>query len=249
MADDTEGLFYLALGPIAAILLGAALVPLRGYTTASNFAFVFVALTIVVAELGGRAAAVATALCSALSLDFFLTQPYMKLTIAEKHDAIAVAGLTVCGLIAAAFGRQRGERTDALAAARRQLDLLHAALREGEASEAVESRLSKILRVSRDALPLAAAVVRDERDQVVASSDPADGLRPVPEVVLAPGMLSIPDEGGRIALAFGGRRLGWLDVWRGGGFVRDESRRTLADLARSVAILLAGESPRTPTQD
>ena len=60
--------------------------PLRTYTTASNFAFVFVALTIVVAEMGGRAAAVVTALVSALSLDFFLTQPYMRLTIHEKHD-------------------------------------------------------------------------------------------------------------------------------------------------------------------
>jgi K+-sensing histidine kinase KdpD len=132
MADDSEGLFYLALGPIAAILLGAALVPLRGTTTASNFAFVFVALTIVVAELGGRWAAVATALCSGLSLDFFLTQPYMQLTMYEKHDVIAVAGLTACGLIAAAFGTQRGRRTAALEAARTQLDLLHAVLREGE---------------------------------------------------------------------------------------------------------------------
>src|SRR5207245_6638117 len=107
MADDSEGPFYLALGAIAAILLGAALVPLRGYTTASNFAFVFVALTIAVAELGGRWAAVATALCSGLSLDFFLTQPYMQLTMYEKHDVIAVVGLTACGLIAAAFGTQR----------------------------------------------------------------------------------------------------------------------------------------------
>lgn len=249
MADDSDNLFYLALGPMAAILLGAVCVPLRGYTTASNFAFAFVALTIVVAELGGRAAAVTTALCSGLSLDFFLTQPYMRLTIAEKHDAIAVAGLTLCGLIAAAFGTERGRRTDALAAAHRQLDLLHAALHEGEGSEAVESRLSKILRVSREALPLAAAVVRDERDRVVAASDPADGLRPVPDIVLTPDAFSIPDAGGRIPLAFGGRRLGWLDVWQGGGSAGDESRRTLSDLARSVAILLADESPRVAPRD
>ncbi len=249
MGDDTESLFYLALGPMAGILLGAALVPLRGYTTASNFAFVFVALTIVVAELGGRWAAVATALCSGLSLDFFLTEPYMQLTMYEKHDVIAVVGMTVCGLIAAAFGSQRGQRTAALAAVRGQLDLLHAALREGDATEAVEPRLSKILRVSRDALPLAAAVVRDERDQVLASSDPADERRPVPHAVLHPDALAIPDEGGRIALAFGGRRLGWLDVWRSAGYARDESRRTLSDLARSVAILLAGESARISPRD
>jgi hypothetical protein len=246
MADDSEGLFYLALGPMAAILLGAALVPLRGYTTASNFAFVFVALTIVVAELGGRWAAVATALCSGLSLDFFLTQPYMQLTMYEKHDVIAVVGLTVCGLIAAAFGTQRGRRTAALEAARAQLDLLHAVLREGESSEAIASRLTRILRLSREVLPLAAAVVRDERDEVLASSDPADGRRPVPHTVLQPDTLAIPDEGGRIALAFGGRRLGWLDVWGSGVYTKPESRRTLSDLARSVAILLAVESDRIP---
>jgi hypothetical protein len=249
MADDTERLFYLALGPMAAILLGAACVPLRGYTSASNFAFAFVALTIVVAELGGRWAAVATALCCGLSLDFFLTQPYMRLTIYEKHDVIAVVGLMVCGLIAAAFGTQRGQRTAALAAVRGQLDLLHSALREGDATEAIEPRLSKILRVSRDALPLAAAVVRDEREQVLASSDPADGRRPIPPVVLPPDTLAIPDEGGRIALAFGGRRLGWLDVWRSERYTHAESRRTLSDLARSVAILLAVENDRIPRRD
>jgi two-component system sensor histidine kinase KdpD len=244
MADDSEGLFYLALGPIAAILLGAALVPLRGTTTASNFAFVFVALTIVVAELGGRWAAVATALCSGLSLDFFLTQPYMQLTMYEKHDVIAVAGLTACGLIAAAFGTQRGRRTAALEAARTQLDLLHAVLREGESSEAITSRLTRILRLSREVLPLEAAVVRDERDQVLASSDPADGLRPVPDVVLPPDAVSIPDAGGRIALAFGRRRLGWLDVWGSGQWAASESRRTLSDMARSVAALLASADPQ-----
>lgn len=243
MADDSEGLFYLALGPLAAILIGAVLVPLRGYTTASNFAFVFVMLTIVVAEMGGRWAAVATAIVSALSLDFFLTQPYMRLTIAEKHDAIAVAGLTACGLIAAAFGTQRGRQTAALDTARRQLALLHAALGEESMSETVASRLAKILRASREAVPLAAAVVRDEHDAVVATADPADAQRPVPTAVLPSGVPAIPDEGGRIALAFGGRRLGWLDVWHGGDRVRDASRGTLADLARSVAVVLAAEIP------
>jgi hypothetical protein len=237
--DETESLFYLAVGPMAAILLGAAGVPLRTYTTASNFAFAFVALTIVVAELGGRWAAVATALCSGLSLDFFLTQPYMRLTMYEKHDVIAVVGLTVCGLIAAAFGSQRGRRTAALEAARAQLDLLHAVLRERESSEAIASRLTRILRLCRDVLPLAAAAVRDERDQVLASSDPADGRRPVPRAVLPPDTLAIPDEGGRIALTLGGRRLGWLDVWGNGSSARPEQRGMVSDVARSLALLLA----------
>ena len=64
---DSERPFYLSLGPLTAVVLGMALVPLREVTTASNLAFVFVVLTIVIAELGGRWAGVSTALCSALA--------------------------------------------------------------------------------------------------------------------------------------------------------------------------------------
>jgi K+-sensing histidine kinase KdpD len=240
--EDTENAFYLAVGPFAAILIGAACVPLRGLTTASNFAFVFMALTILVAELGGRWAAVATALTSGLSLDFFLTQPYMRLTIAEKHDVIAVGGLTACGLIAAAFGTQRSKRTAALAATRKHLDLLHAALSAEAPGETVESRLTRILRASREALPLAAAVVRNDRGQVVAGADAADARRPLPDDVLdasAPGWIPLPENGVRIPLFAGDRRLGWLDVWGNGLSAPPPSRRTLSDLARCLALLLA----------
>ena len=108
MEDNTEKLFYVGAGPLVAVMLGFALVPLRGLTTASNFTFVFIALTIAVAEFGGRWAAVATALCSALSLDFFLTEPYGKLAIADKNDIIAFVGLGACGLLAAALAARRG---------------------------------------------------------------------------------------------------------------------------------------------
>jgi len=252
MADDSDNLFYLALGPMAAILLGAVCVPLRGATTASNFAFAFVALTIVVAELGGRAAAVATALGSGLSLDFFLTQPYMQLTMYEKHDVIAVVGMTVCGLIAAAFGSQRGRRSAALATARRNLALLHAVLRGGEDGEPAAVRFTTILRASRDTLPIAGAVMRDERNELVAVGDPSDAQRPIPDLVLdldtlvpaarsgpEPAGLALPESGGRIALASGGRRFGWLDVWGNGRWATLESRRALSDVARSLSLLLA----------
>lgn len=104
------GLFYLPGGVIAAILLGMSLTPVRELTNAGNFIFAFVILIIVVGELGGRAAAVATAACSALSLDFFLTRPYLSLKIEQKHDVIAFVGLTLCGLVAAALGSRHGRR-------------------------------------------------------------------------------------------------------------------------------------------
>jgi K+-sensing histidine kinase KdpD len=111
MRSDGERAFYLATGPLVAILLGFALIPLRDVVIASNFTFPFIILTIVVAELGGRPAALATALVSAMSLDFFLTKPYLKLTIEGKHDVTAFLGLAACGLVAAALGARRERRS------------------------------------------------------------------------------------------------------------------------------------------
>jgi two-component system sensor histidine kinase KdpD len=238
MDDETERLFYLSGGPLAAILLGMAFVPLRDFTTASNFTFAFLALTIAVAEFGGRWPAVATALVSALSLDFFLTKPYLRLVIDEKHDMIAFAGLTVCGLVAAAFGSQRSKRVSHLKAARNDLELLHAALRSSSEAAPLEERLAKILDACRSALPLAAALVRDPRGYVLAASAGAHG-RPVPDELLDPDRLqALPEQGGRLALVAGARQVGWLDLFGNGARASGQSRRTLSDVARLVALML-----------
>ena len=110
MRDGEDRTIYIAMGPLAAILLGFALMPLRDVVIASNFTFPFIILTILVAEFGGRPAAVATAVVSALSLDFFLTQPYLRLTIQGKHDITAFLGLAACGLVAAALASRRDRR-------------------------------------------------------------------------------------------------------------------------------------------
>jgi K+-sensing histidine kinase KdpD len=101
MNTDSEELFYLGAGPLLAVLLGIGLVPVRHLTIASNFTFLFLALIIVVAEFGGRRPALATAVAATLSLDFFLTEPYLRLEIAGKHDIIAFFGLAGCGLLVA----------------------------------------------------------------------------------------------------------------------------------------------------
>jgi K+-sensing histidine kinase KdpD len=110
MRADDDRLIYIATGPFAAILLGFALIPLREAVIASNLTFPFIILTIIVAEFGGRPAAVATALVSALSLDFFLTKPYLRLTIEGKHDLAAFLGVAACGLVAAALATRRHRR-------------------------------------------------------------------------------------------------------------------------------------------
>jgi two-component system, OmpR family, sensor histidine kinase KdpD len=118
MKDD-EDIIYLGAGPGAAILLGAALVPLRESTTASNLTYPFLLLIIVIAELGGWGPALATAVVSSLALNFFLTRPYLTLMIHGKDDVIAFLGLAACGLVVSAFAKQRGARLERARAGRR----------------------------------------------------------------------------------------------------------------------------------
>ena len=254
--EDSETLFYLSAGPMAAILLGAALIPLRGVTSASNLAFAFIALTIAVAELGGKWAALLTAVSSALSLNFFLTRPYLRLTIYHQEDVIAFVGLAGCGLVAAAFRAQRSRSLAALGTLRKQLDLLHATVIDtnGDGPTALEPRLAKLLHEFREVLPIAAATLRDRRGYLLASAGPEDTGRALPDTILEPDVLlpaadppgrlprtglALPAEGGRIPVTFGSHRLGWLDVWGNGVPAGVETRRVLSDLARLLAVRLA----------
>src|SRR2546422_10391409 len=103
--EDSQVL--VALGGLGAIALGIMLIPFRTVTAAANLAFVFLIFTIVVAELGGRTAGLVTAVGSALSLNFFLMEPYLTLTITKPDDIIAFVALARSRLVAAAFGPQR----------------------------------------------------------------------------------------------------------------------------------------------
>ena len=50
--QDSESV-WIAIGALGAMALGVSLIPFRTLTSASNLAFAFLALTIVVAKVGG----------------------------------------------------------------------------------------------------------------------------------------------------------------------------------------------------
>jgi hypothetical protein len=252
--DAGDGYVPLGAGPLAAVLLGLALLPLRGEVSASNLSFAFMTLTIVTAELGGRAAALATALTSALSLDYFLTAPYFRLSIEEHDDVIAFVGLAVCGLVAAGLGSSRTERIAALTAIGRHRELLRSMLRGWDRAAAPGSQLPAILRACVDALPLAGAALRDATGRLVACAGPADEQRVAPTEVLEPTSLwprslagttprgwspPLPPQGGRVVLLAGEEPVGSLDVWGNGQPSDTESREALWDVARLLTLLLS----------
>jgi hypothetical protein len=253
-----EALFYKAAGPAAAIGIGAVLTPLRELTPASNFTFVFVALTVVVAEMGGRGAGLLTALVSALSLDFFLTRPYLSLAMESKHDVVAFLGLAACGLIASALASRRLDRIAALESARAPHDITAAALARWDPSQPMAPQVEAILHRCLEAFPLSAAAARDEQGRPIASAG-VPAPRPAPIDVLegerlltggATGSwgpsLALPESGGRIPLLAGTTRVGWLDIWGDGRPASREARRGLAAVARTLALLITSAGRATP---
>jgi hypothetical protein len=254
MARRAHDVVWIGIGPLAAMALGVALIPFRTLTSASNLAFVFLVLTILVAEVGGRAAGLATAVVGALSLNFFLTGPYLTLTIDSPDDVGAFIGLAVCGLVAAAFGRRRARSSELLGQARHDVQTLQ----QLAGGLATGRPLAEVLDHLRRAFPLAGIVLRGADDRLVAAAPPESAAWPTPAVALEPHTLlgeerlhrlgrrgfRLPPGGGRVRLAGPPEAL-WADLWEGGddGLSADEHRALGVAVAMLGLALRPGATP------
>jgi two-component system sensor histidine kinase KdpD len=229
---------WIVTGALGSMALGIVLIPLRTVVAASNLAFVFVAFTIIVAELGGRGPALVTAVVSAMSLNFFLTEPFLTLAF------FAMAG---CGLIAAAFGRRRERFSEAAGRADRELAILSGFVERARSGRALDGLLQDL----QSNFALGGLVLRDAGGRVLgaapddARSRPAPRIALTPDTLFAPGDdtvrfgakgLRLPDGGGRLTLQTGRGPIS-LDLWEGddAGFGPDESR-TLAIAASILGL-------------
>jgi hypothetical protein len=250
MGKQDDGMVWMVAGGLGSMILAVLLVPLRTLTPASNLAFVFLAFTIVVAELGGRSAALVTALVSGMSLNFFLTEPYLTLTIEKQDDVIAFFALIGCGLIAAWFGKRREGLSEVASRARTELDVLKRLVDHLRAGAALDEILGSL----RTSFGLGALVLRDSGDRILGAAPVSASPASIPETQLTPETLFPSDEGrlrfgerglrlphggGRLLLG-AGRDAVSLDLWEGDtqGFGLDESR-TLAIAASILGLHLS----------
>jgi two-component system sensor histidine kinase KdpD len=205
------------------------------------------AFTIVVAELGGRGPALITALVSAMSLNFFLTEPYLTLAISKGDDLIAFFALAGCGLIAAAFGQRRERLSDVAGRADRELDMLSRLVERAKGGRPLRTLLEDL----RSGFGLGGLVLRDSTGRVLACAPESAGSRPAPRITLDPGTLfaaaddtprfgsrglRLPDGGGRLTLHTVKGPV-TLDLWEGSedGLRLDEAR-TLAVAASILGL-------------
>jgi two-component system sensor histidine kinase KdpD len=252
MGQNDRGAVWFVIGVGGAVALGVALTPLRTLTTASTLAFVFIAFTIVVAEMGGRGPGLAAAVVSALSLNFFLTEPYLSLEIHEPGDLAAFIAMAVCGLIAAAFGKRRVRTAEQVSRTRGDLDLLA----RTATSLAARAPIENVLEDLRRFFGLGGLVLRRADERLIAAAPSTQAERPPPSTQLDPSTLvaantrvhtlgrtgfRFPEGGGRLPLQT--REPLVLDLWESNteGLTLDE-RRALAVAALMLA--LAEPTPR-----
>jgi hypothetical protein len=245
--DDT--LVWAVVGALGSVALASLMIPLREVTSASNLAFVFLAFTIVVAELGGRAAGVVTALVSGISLNFFLTEPYLTLTITKPDDIIAFGALIGCGLIAAAFGRERRRQSEKASQSAEKLDVLSHLVDQLRHN----APLKAILVDLRSSFELGSIILRDEEERILAAT-PGASLHLVPETQLHPTTLfpseatkvwvgekgfRLPKGGGRLSLKTDRASIS-IDLWEGDPEgIGLEKGRTLAIAALILLLELS----------
>lgn len=204
MREVDEVHVWIGVGLLGSLLLGIALIPLRSLTPVCNLAFAFLAFTIIVAELGGRMAALVTAVESATSLDFFLTEPYFRLTITKPDDVVAFLALAACGLIAAAFGKRRGRWSEVARRAGDDLDIVRVLvwqLRNG-------APLDETLETLRQSFRLRALALRGPDERILGTAGLDGAPLPIRAARLDPDRLvPFEDYRGRIPIDVKGVRL------------------------------------------
>jgi two-component system sensor histidine kinase KdpD len=250
MKRESEIRVWMVTGAAGALALGVGLMPLRTVTSASSLAFVFLGFTIIIAELGGRGAALVTALVSAMSLNYFLTEPYLTLAISKRDDLIAFVALAVCGLIAAAFGTRRHRLSEVVDRADEELGVLKKLVQQLGAGAPLEMILGDL----KTSFGLKAIVLRDAGERLLAAAPAGSTPASVPDKVLTHETLfpaddtkvrfgvrglRLPEGGGRLSLSTDRGSVS-LDLWEGDarGFSRDEGR-TLAIAASVLALGLS----------
>jgi len=179
--DGSLAAFWVGLGGLAPLAAAVALVPLRDHMRNANVALVLVAVVVLAAVGGGRQAGVAAAIVSALSFDFFFTQPYQRLRVASSSDVESTILLLAVGLVVGTVSaRGRKARTSAEARrgeVKRIYRLAELAAKGEEPSDvimAAQAELTSLLHLRDcrfEAPPFKTALEKLERSGVVSWHD------------------------------------------------------------------------------
>src|SRR4051812_43245380 len=125
MDDRTRSVAGAAIGGLGSLAVAMALVSVRGHIAAANVALVLVLFVLLGAVTGGRGAGIVCAIVAAVSFDFFHTQPYGSLKIADSSDLLTTVLLLTVGIAIGEVGRRAEHIRTALLDNRREVQRVH----------------------------------------------------------------------------------------------------------------------------
>jgi K+-sensing histidine kinase KdpD len=125
---------------LLAVVVAAAMVPLRGNLGSANTALIMVLVVVAAASVGGRAAGAITAVSASVAFNFFHTKPYLTVRIDSARDVLTVVLILATGLSVGQLGvartRQSATRRSHLRAMR-SLEEISAMVNAGTSSTRV----------------------------------------------------------------------------------------------------------------
>ena len=227
------------LVPLAMLItLGTAmaLVPLRDHVATEVIALLL-ALTVVAGGiLAGRAGGIAAALMAAVGFDFFFTQPYLSLKIANGNDMLTTLVLLVVGLAVGSSARWEGNRAPApVSDSNALLRVLHVA-GEGCAEDVELSVRAELLRLLQ---------LQDcwftRGTSTLTQLDDSGHLR-LSETARQAGEVVLPVEGVAVPVMWGDQLFGYLEAIPIAGRVTSAgSRKVAVAMAQTLGLALAAE--------
>jgi hypothetical protein len=141
-----------AIGGLLPIAVAGAMVGLRGEVDNTNVALVLVLVVVGTAAFGGRGPAALSAILSAVSFEFFFTQPYYSLRIDSSNDVETFVFLLAIGLAVgqvAVYARRNKARAavgrDELASMRRVAERVAAGASDQELIDLTVVEVSELL--------------------------------------------------------------------------------------------------------
>jgi hypothetical protein len=241
--DRSPGALGLLIGGLGPIVVAAALVPLRDTLGNTNVALILVVIVVLAAVAGGRAAGALAAVMTALSFDFFHTEPYLSLTIASSEDVETTLLLLAVGLIVGQVAQRAQRSREAAEAGHSEIGRIHrmaemSALGQDPAAvlAAAQTELTTLLGLAGcrfEAPPFSAGRARLERSGTISGR----------VNVRASGRgFELPQEGVELAVLAHGREVGRfiLDPTPGVGVTLEQRIVAVAIADQVGAALSAG---------
>jgi hypothetical protein len=115
----------IAIGGLLPLVVAAALVAVRDEVATANLALALVVTVVVAAVAGGWQAGAVAAVVGALSFDFFLTRPYLSLTIDTSADVESTLLLLAVGLIVGTVAARGRRSVESARAGRGEIERIH----------------------------------------------------------------------------------------------------------------------------